>query len=94
MTKTATFAAMHFTVAFGVAWALTGDVVVGGAVALVEPAVNTVAFHFHERAWNRFGRRAVAGAHGGGVTSTSATKRPCTRHKGERVSENCALYLA
>lgn len=30
MTKTATFAVMHFTVAFGVAWALTGDVVVGG----------------------------------------------------------------
>ena len=57
MTKTATFAVMHFVIAFGVAFALTGDVVVGGAVALVEPAVNTVGYHLHERAWALFGRR-------------------------------------
>jgi uncharacterized membrane protein len=56
MIKTLTFAIMHFTVAFGVAYALTGDVVVGGAVALVEPAVNTVGYHIHERVWNRLGR--------------------------------------
>ncbi len=54
MIKTMSFAAMHFTVAFGVAYALTGDVVVGGAVALVEPAVNTVAYYFHEKVWARF----------------------------------------
>ncbi|WP_127478299.1 DUF2061 domain-containing protein [Sulfurivermis fontis] len=60
MTKTVTFAITHFTVAFAVAYALTGDVVVGGAVALVEPAVNTVAYHFHEKAWGVFGRRANA----------------------------------
>ena len=30
------------SVAFGVAYALTGDIVIGGAVALIEPAVNTV----------------------------------------------------
>jgi uncharacterized membrane protein len=53
MTKTLTFAATHFTVAFGVAYALTGDVVIGGAVALVEPAVNTVAYYFHEKVWAR-----------------------------------------
>lgn len=52
MTKTATFAIMHFTIAFAVAYLLTGDVIVGGMVALVEPAVNTVAFYFHERIWN------------------------------------------
>jgi uncharacterized membrane protein len=57
MIKTFTFAIMHFTVAFGVAYALTGDVVVGGAVALVEPAVNTLGYHLHERLWNRLGRR-------------------------------------
>ena len=51
MVKTATFAVMHFSVAFGVTYALTGDVLVGGAVALIEPAVNTVVFYFHERAW-------------------------------------------
>jgi uncharacterized membrane protein len=56
MTKTATFAAMHFTIAFGVTWLLTGSAVVGGLVALVEPALNTVAYHFHERFWQRRGR--------------------------------------
>ena len=36
MTKTLSFAAVHFTVAFGVGYALTGSVVVGGVMALVE----------------------------------------------------------
>jgi uncharacterized membrane protein len=63
MTKTLTFAATHFTVAFGVAYALTGDVVVGGAVALVEPAVNTVAYYFHEKLWAGWrGRTSWPGA--------------------------------
>jgi len=53
MKKTVTFAVMHFSVAFMVAYLLTGSVVVGGAVALVEPAINTVAFYFHERVWKR-----------------------------------------
>lgn len=58
MTKTITFAAVHFTVAFSVAYLLTGSVAVGGAVALVEPLCNTVAYHLHEKAWLRFGRRS------------------------------------
>lgn len=53
MKKTVTFAVMHFSVAFMVAYLLTGSIVVGGAVALVEPAINTVAFYFHERVWKR-----------------------------------------
>lgn len=53
MAKTVSFAATHFTVAFGVAYALTGDVVIGGTLALAEPAVNTVAYHFHEKIWSR-----------------------------------------
>ncbi|WP_221800706.1 DUF2061 domain-containing protein [Oceanobacter mangrovi] len=52
MAKTLTFAVMHFSVAFTVAYLLTGDLLVGGLVAMVEPAVNTVAFYFHEMAWN------------------------------------------
>ena len=35
MLKTITFAIMHFSVAFTVAYLLTGSLVVGGAVALV-----------------------------------------------------------
>ena len=53
MRKTLSFAAIHFTVAFSVGYALTGDVVVGGALALVEPMCNTVAFHVHEKVWKR-----------------------------------------
>ncbi len=54
MAKTITFATVHFTVAFSVAYALTGDVLVGSAVAMVEPAINTVAFYFHELGWKKF----------------------------------------
>ena len=57
MTKTMSFAVMHFAIAFAVAYALTGDLVIGGAVALVEPAVNTVGYHLHEKVWARFGRQ-------------------------------------
>ncbi|PKM04756.1 MAG: hypothetical protein CVV16_03435 [Gammaproteobacteria bacterium HGW-Gammaproteobacteria-6] len=53
MAKTTSFAVMHFTVAFAVVYAMTGNLVLGGAVALVEPALNTVAFHFHEKVWKR-----------------------------------------
>jgi uncharacterized membrane protein len=53
MLKTFTFAVMHFTVAFLVVYALTGSFVIGGAVALIEPAVNTVGFYFHEQIWQR-----------------------------------------
>ena len=51
MKKTISFAIMHFIIAFSVAWALTGDIIIGGAVAVVEPAVNTVAFYWHEKFW-------------------------------------------
>jgi uncharacterized membrane protein len=54
MRKTVSFAAVHFTVAFTVGYLLTGSVVVGGAVALVEPTVNSIAYHVHERVWSRY----------------------------------------
>lgn len=53
MQKTMTFAIMHFIVAFSVTYLLTGSFAVGGAVALIEPAINTVAFYFHERVWEK-----------------------------------------
>jgi uncharacterized membrane protein len=53
MTKTFSFAVVHFVVAFSVGFALTGSVAIGGAIALVEPALNTVAYFFHEKAWDR-----------------------------------------
>ncbi|TIC78587.1 DUF2061 domain-containing protein [Crenobacter intestini] len=53
MTKTLTFAATHFTVAFGVAYLLTGSFAISGAMALAEPLTNTVTYHFHDKAWAR-----------------------------------------
>lgn len=55
--KTLSFAAVHFTVAFGVGYLLTGSILVGSLLALVEPAVNTVAYHFHEMVWKRIDAR-------------------------------------
>ncbi len=49
--KTITFAVMHFSIAFMVTYLLTGSAVIGGAVATIEPAVNTVAYYFHEKFW-------------------------------------------
>lgn len=57
MAKTLSFAAIHFSVAFTVGYLMTGSVWVGGALALVEPACNTVAFHFHEKVWKRIEAR-------------------------------------
>ncbi|MEQ9145826.1 MAG: DUF2061 domain-containing protein [Parvibaculaceae bacterium] len=54
LAKTASFAALHFGVGFGVTYALTGSVAIATGVALIEPAVNTVVFFFHERAWSCF----------------------------------------
>jgi uncharacterized membrane protein len=62
MAKTASFALVHFSVAFAVGFALTGDVVVGGALAIVEPLCNTVAYHFHEKVWKRIEAHRVLSA--------------------------------
>ncbi len=65
--KTGTFAVLHFSVAFAVAYALTGSAPIATAVALVEPACNTVAFFFHERVWARVPARVIRSAEGAGV---------------------------
>ncbi|KLT72201.1 membrane protein [Neisseria arctica] len=57
MLKTITFAVLHFGVAFGVAYLLTGSIGISSAVALIEPIANTVVFYFHEKAWNRYERK-------------------------------------
>lgn len=66
MKKTLSFAAIHFTVAFSIAYLLTGDVILGSLIAMIEPMVNTVAFYFHEKAWqwpvlkqSRFGKPPI-----------------------------------
>jgi len=49
--KTISFAIIHFNVAFAVTYALTGDAFIGGLMATIEPAINSVAYFFHEKAW-------------------------------------------
>lgn len=66
MTKTFSFAVVHFSVAFSVGYLLSGSVLVGSAIALVEPAVNTVAYHFHEKVWERIRARRGGTAAGPG----------------------------
>ena len=55
--KTMSFAVVHFAVAFSVATLLTGSALIGGLIALVEPAINTVAYYLHEQAWRLAGTR-------------------------------------
>lgn len=64
MLKTLTFAVLHFSIAFTVAYLLTGSLLTGGLIALIEPACNTVAFYFHEKAWQRFGRNTQINPNG------------------------------
>ncbi len=52
MTKSASFGVMHIGIAFGVSYALTGNVAVAGAITIVEPLVNTVAHYFFDKYWD------------------------------------------
>ena len=61
LVKTATFAALHFSVGFGVTYLLTGSITIATGVALIEPSINTVVFFFHEKAWHRLGPRLRRG---------------------------------
>jgi uncharacterized membrane protein len=57
MAKTLTFGAMHLGIAFSVTYALTGNLAISGAITFIEPAVNTVAHYFFDKAWDRRERR-------------------------------------
>jgi len=65
--KTVTFAFVHFTVAFTIAYLLTGSIGIASALALVEPLANSVAYYLHERVWQRIQRRRRLGKLGGSV---------------------------
>lgn len=75
--KTITFAIVHMLVAFGVVYLLTGSIVIGSAVALIEPAVNTVAYFFHEKVWERWlGRRSSPKTSPGADSMTASSNEP------------------
>ena len=55
--QTATSIGLHFAVAFGVMFAFTGQAVIAGAVALVEPVVCHFAHEVHDWVWGMFERK-------------------------------------
>lgn len=71
--KTTSFAIVHFSVAFTVSYLLTGSIVVAGALALIEPLVNTVAFFIHDWTWDRLDamRTGIASESGGPLQQAS-----------------------
>ncbi|MCP5327443.1 MAG: DUF2061 domain-containing protein [Steroidobacteraceae bacterium] len=71
LVKTASFAVLHFGVAFLVAYLLTGSVAAATGIGLIEPLANTVAFYFHERVWARAEARA---------SRRRADRRPVNTH--------------
>lgn len=58
--KTFTYSIMHFCVAFIVSFALTGDIGIAGAIALVEPLVQTFAYFIHEKAWQNYSQHKMS----------------------------------
>ena len=58
--KTASYYVMHITVAALVGYAVTGNLWMALTLSLVEPTVQAVAFFFHEKAWERIGKRRLA----------------------------------
>lgn len=58
--KTASYYVLHVTVAAGVAYAVTGNLLLSLTLSLLEPAIQAIAFFFHEKAWQRWGSRVAA----------------------------------
>jgi len=51
--KTASYYLVHITVAAGVAYAVTGDLLMAFTLSLLEPTVQAFAFFFQEKLWER-----------------------------------------
>ncbi len=63
MIKTLTFATMHFSIAFGVVYLMTGSIALGGLIAFIEPLCNTVGYFFHEKLWESVRNRGAEARH-------------------------------
>ena len=53
LAKTITYLVIHLGIGFSVAYLFTGSVTIAGAIAVVEPLCNAVAYFFHEKVWNK-----------------------------------------
>lgn len=68
--KTVSQVVTHMSIAFGLAYLLTGSLALGGLAAIIEPVLNVALLPKHEKTWHairhryagtRFGLAAVAG---------------------------------
>lgn len=55
--KTGSYYLVHITVAAGVAYAVTGNLVASLTLSLLEPTVQAFAFFAHEKLWERRARK-------------------------------------
>lgn len=63
MKKTISFAIMHFSIAFMVTYLVTGNLMLGGLIAVIEPLVNTLGYYAHERFWQAKQTKALHSLH-------------------------------
>lgn len=50
--KTITWRITGSTLTMLITYAITGNFVIAGSVAVLQAAINTVAYYIHERTWN------------------------------------------
>lgn len=59
LVKTVSYYGVHLTVAAGVAFAVTGDLLVAMTLSLLEPTVQMFFFFLHEKAWEQKNQRKM-----------------------------------
>ena len=58
--KTFSQVCTHMSIAFGLAYLLTGSLALGGLAAIIEPVINVALLPWHEKAWHAIRRRHAA----------------------------------
>jgi uncharacterized membrane protein len=58
--KTTSQIAMHMSVAFGITYAFTGSLAMGGAAAVLEPICNVILMPLHDKMWERIRKKVEA----------------------------------
>lgn len=87
LVKTASYYAVHLTVAAGVAYAVTGDWLVALTLSLLEPTVQMVFFYLHEKVWEKKTHRKVR------TIMLACTSASGCNHQ-QTCTQRCALQHA
>ena len=87
LVKTASYYAVHLTVAAGVAYAVTGDWLVALTLSLLEPTVQMAFFYLHEKLWEKKTHRKVR------TIMLACTSASGCNHQ-QTCTQRCALQHA